>query len=84
MTTTTGKVIRSLRVRAGLDQKAFGLGIGVAQNTISHYENDIRMPDPRREGRRIVEFARAHGFRAPGSRRPFSLDDLYPPINNNA
>ena len=75
---TTGKVIRQLREALGLDQPAFGERIGVAQATVSRYERDERTPDPLREGRRIVELARAHGFRLPGSRKPLSLDDLYP------
>jgi transcriptional regulator with XRE-family HTH domain len=77
MLNTTGQVIRVVRTRAGLTQQEFADVLGVHQTTISSYEADKRLPDPRREGRAIVAFARRCGIRV--SRARLSLDDLYPP-----
>lgn len=41
---TTGKIIRKLRMGRGLSQEELAFQLGVARQTVSNWENDIKMP----------------------------------------
>jgi len=51
--------IQSIRVRLGVTQSAFGIGIGVTQGNVSHYENGQKMPPHVAE--RLIAFASTLG-----------------------
>jgi transcriptional regulator with XRE-family HTH domain len=42
---TLGKKLKELRESLGLMQKAVAKEIGISNKVLSHYENDVRLPD---------------------------------------
>lgn len=62
--------LKDLRIKLGLSQSAFCKCVGLAQASISHWENGLRRPMIERV-QQIIEFAKSRGVK-------IKQTDLYP------